>query len=408
MALRFSTMQQEFFHNAHRRWNVKTGATRSGKTYMDYFLIPKRIRAVAGKPGRIFVLGNTKGTLQRNIIEPMQEIWGNKLVTSINSENKAKMFGEEVYCLGASKVTAVDIFRGASVKYLYGDEVVTWHQQAFDMMKSRLDRSYSIADLTCNPEGKLHWFKKFLDSDADIYCQKYRIDDNPFNDPQFVEDLKREYKGTVYYDRYINGDWVNAEGLVYSVFNEDQHVTDEEFEMLPAYYVSCDYGTQNATVFLLWHKIKDGRWLCEREYYYSGRESIRQKTDEQYCDDLISFLDGVRINAMFVDPSAASLITALRKRGIVVINAKNDVKNGIKETATRLNKGQLLFRPSCKHTIDEFYLYSWKPQPSKDDQKRNDIDDEVIKQHDHCMDALRYFVYTHLATSQVGTSTIRR
>ena len=407
MGLQFSPMQHEFFQNARSRWNVKTGATRSGKTFMDYYLIPKRIRAVAGKPGRIFILGNTKGTLMRNIIEPMQEIWGSKLVTSINSENKAKMFGEEVYCLGASKVTAVDVFRGASVKYLYGDEVVTWHQQAFDMMKSRLDRSYSIADLTCNPEGKLHWFKKFLDSNADIYCQKYTIDDNPFNDPKFVAELKREYEGTVYYDRYIRGEWVNAEGLVYSVFDEKMHVTTEEFEMLPVYYVSCDYGTQNATVFLLWHKIKDGRWLCEREYYYSGRESIRQKTDEQYCDDLISFLDGIRIKAMFVDPSAASLITALRKRGIVVINARNDVKNGIKETATRLNKGQILFRPCCKHTIDEFYLYSWKPQPSKDDQKRNDIDDEVIKQHDHCMDALRYFVYTHLATSKVGTSKLR-
>lgn len=409
MSLKFSPMQQEFFRNAHCRWNVKTGATRSGKTFMDYYVIPKRIRAVAGKPGRIFILGNTKGTLMRNIIEPMQEIWGSKLVGSINSENKAKMFGEEVYCLGASKVTAVDVFRGASVKYLYGDEVVTWNQQAFDMMKSRLDRSYSMADLTCNPEGKLHWFKKFLDSNANIYCQKYTIDDNPFNDPEFVANLKREYEGTVYYDRYIRGDWVNAEGLVYSVFNEEQHVTTEEFEMLPAYYVSCDYGTQNATVFLLWHKIKDGRWLCEKEYYYSGRESIRQKTDEQYCDDLERFLDGISIKGVIIDPSAASLIAALRKRGFIVFHAKNDVKNGIKETMVRINMGMLFFRPCCKHTIEEFYLYSWKPQPKNNTENpRNDIDDEVIKQNDHCMDALRYFVFTHLVTSKVGTSNIRR
>lgn len=394
----FSEKQKEFFKNANCRWNVKEGATRSGKTYMDLYLIPKRIRAVAGLPGRIFILGNTKGTLQRNIIEPLQEIWGDKLVSSINSNNKAYMFGEEVWCLGASKITANDILRGSSVKYCYGDEVVTWHPEAFIMLKSRLDRGYSKCDLTCNPEGKLHWFKQFLDSDADMFRQKYTIDDNPFNDPVFVQELKKEYAGTVYYDRYILGEWVNAEGIVYSMFDEDKHVTTEEFDFSPVYYVSCDYGTQNATVFLLWHKIADGRWLCEREYYYSGRDSIRQKTDEQYCDDLIKFLDGVHINGMIVDPSAASFIAALRRRGVVVLHANNAVLDGIRFTATLLNKGRILFRPCCKNTIQEFNLYSWKPDTA---------DDEVIKENDHAMDALRYFCYTHLATAKVGTSKLR-
>jgi PBSX family phage terminase large subunit len=266
------------------------------------------------------------------------------------------------------------------------------------MLKSRLDRGYSKCDLTCNPEGKLHWFKQFLDSDADMFRQKYTIDDNPFNDPVFVQKLKKEYAGTVYYDRYILGEWVNAEGIVYSMFDEDRHVTTEEFDFSPVYYVSCDYGTQNATVFLLWHKIADGRWLCEREYYYSGRDSIRQKTDEQYCDDLIKFLDGVHINGMIVDPSAASFIAALRRRGIVVLHASNAVLDGIRFTATLLNKGRILFRPCCKNTIQEFNLYSWKPDTA---------DDEVIKENDHAMDALRYFCYTHLATAKVGTSKLR-
>ena len=394
----FSQKQEEFFHNANKRWNIKTGATRSGKTFMDLYLIPKRIRAVAGLPGRIFILGNTKGTLQRNIIEPLQEIWGDKLVSSIRSDNRAMMFGEEVYCLGASKITAVDLFRGASVKYCYGDEVVTWHEQAFNMMKSRLDRSYSKCDLTCNPEGKLHWFKQFIDSDADMYVQKYQIDDNPFNDAEFVANLKKEYAGTVYYDRYILGEWVNAEGIVYSMFDESIHVTTEEMDMLPVYYVSCDYGTQNATVFLLWHKAADGRWICEREYYYSGRTEIRQKTDEQYCDDLETFLAGTKIQGMIVDPSAASFIAALRKRGITVIHANNSVLDGIRFTATQLNKKRILFRPCCKNTILEFNLYSWKPDTAVD---------EVIKENDHAMDALRYFCYTHLATSKVGTTKLR-
>lgn len=389
----FSAMQKDFFKNANHRWNVKTGATRSGKTYMDLYLIPKRIRAVAGLPGRIFILGNTKGTLQRNIIEPMQEIWGTDLVSDIGTDNTASMFGEKVYCLGASKITAANVFRGSSVKYCYGDEVVTWSQIAFDMLKSRLDRSYSKCDLTCNPEGKLHWFKKFIDSNVDMYIQKYTIDDNPFLDSMVKAELKKEYAGTVYYDRYILGDWVNAEGIVYSMFDENKHVTSEKLDTKDVYYVSCDYGTQNATVFLLWNKLSDGRWLCEKEYYYSGRNSIRQKTDEQYCDELYDWLDGRKINSIIVDPSAASFIASLKKRGYRVTKGKNDVISGIRFTASLLNHEKILFRPECKHMIEEFNLYSWKPDRPND---------EVIKDNDHCCDALRYFCYTHLQGSQAS------
>jgi PBSX family phage terminase large subunit len=396
--LNFSPMQNEFFRNAKCRWNIKTGATRSGKTFMDLYMIPKRIRAVAGLAGDVVLIGNTKETLQANIIQPLQNIWGANLVSDIGSNNYAQMFGEKVRCIGASKVTAANRLRGSAIKYCYGDEVVTWHPMAFEMLKSRLDRAYSKCDLTCNPEGKLHWFKQFLDSGAKMYCQKYTIDDNPFNDPEFVANLKQEYAGTVYYDRYILGDWVNAEGIVYSMFNEDIHVTTADFDFKPVYYVSCDYGTQNATVFLLWHKIQDGRWLCEKEYYYSGRSEIKQKTDEQYCDDLIKFIDGIKINGMIVDPSAASFIAALRKRGITVIHAKNAVLDGIRFTATLLNKRKILFRPCCKNLIQEFNLYSWKPDTAED---------EVIKENDHACDAMRYFCYTHLATSKVGTTNIR-
>lgn len=136
----FSPMQQKYFRSATHRWNVKSGATRSGKTYMDYYLIPKRIRAVAGCDGLVVLLGNTKGTLQRNIIEPLQNIWGGSFVSSIKSDNTAMLFGETVYCLGADKVNQVDRLRGSSIKYCYGDEVVTWHPEVFDMLKSRLDK----------------------------------------------------------------------------------------------------------------------------------------------------------------------------------------------------------------------------------------------------------------------------
>jgi PBSX family phage terminase large subunit len=267
------------------------------------------------------------------------------------------------------------------------------------MLKSRLDKPYSKFDGSCNPEGKLHWLKLFIDDKRfDTYVQKYTIFDNPALDPEFVRNICTEYSGTVYYDRFILGNWVNAEGLVYPMFDEAKHVTTQEFDFKPVYYVSCDYGTQNPTVFLLWHKIQDGRWLCEKEYYYSGRKEVKQKTDDEYCDDLIKFLDGIHISGIIVDPSAASFIAALRKRGFVVIAAKNAVVDGIRFTGGLINRSQILFRPCCKNTIQEFSVYSWNPDTEED---------TVIKENDHAMDAMRYFCYTHLATSKVGTPKLR-
>lgn len=211
----FSKKQMEYFQNANRRWNVKTGATRSGKTYMDYFVIPKRIRARINEPGLAFILGVSKSTLQRNIITPLQNIWGTSLVGNINSENICHMFGDDVYCLGAEKISQVSKLRGASVKYCYGDEVAEWNKDVFDMLKSRMDQECSCFDGACNPDAPQHWFKKFLDSDADIYCQKYELFDNPFLPQKFKDELCKEYRGTVLYDRYIRGLWVAAEGSVY-------------------------------------------------------------------------------------------------------------------------------------------------------------------------------------------------
>ena len=391
--------QNEYIRNANARWNIKSGAVRSGKSYCDIaYVILSRLRAVKDESGLNAILGVSQETIESNVLQPMREIYTGDIVGTINSRNIAMVCGVPVYCLGAEKASQVSKLQGKSIKYCYGDEIARWSPNVFEMLKSRLDKPYSKFDGSCNPEGKLHWLKLFIDNDKlDIYVQKYTIFDNPALTKDFVDNLCKEYAGTVYYDRLILGEWVNAEGIVYSMFDEAKHVTSAEYEMKPVYYVSCDYGTQNATVFLLWHKLVDGRWLCEKEYYYSGRKEIKQKTDEEYCDDLKKFIGDIHINGMIIDPSAASFIAALRKRGITVITAKNSVLDGIRFTASLLNKNMLLFRPCCKNTITEFSVYSWKPDT---------VEDEVIKDNDHCMDAMRYFCYTHLATSKVGTAIL--
>ena len=214
--MQLSDKQKEFWNNCNCRWNVKTGATRSGKTYLDYYIIPKRIRACRGD-GLIVLLGNTQGTIERNVLEPMRSIWGS-LVGTISSNNKAKLFGRDVYVLGADKKNQVARIQGAGIEYCYGDEITTWSQDVFQMLKSRLDKPNSCFDGTCNPDSPNHWFKEFLDSKANIYHQHYTIDDNPFLTDEFVTALKQEYYGTVYYNRFILGQWVRAEGAIYKLF----------------------------------------------------------------------------------------------------------------------------------------------------------------------------------------------
>ena len=246
----FSVKQREFLDNADRRWNIKYGATRSGKTYLDYYVIPKRIRNVVNEQGLIVILGNTKGTLQRNVIEPLQDIWGTELVSDIKSDNTAFLFGEKCYCLGADNKKHINKIRGSSFKYCYGDEVATWDEGVFQMLKSRLDKPYSKFDGTCNPEGPSHWFKKFLDGDADIYQQKYTLYDNPFLAKEVLQNLETEYKGTVFFDRYILGDWKAAEGTIYMLFADktQDFLVDKINEELAIVTIGVDYGAGKSKI----------------------------------------------------------------------------------------------------------------------------------------------------------------
>lgn len=241
-----SQKQTEFVRKADHRWNFKGGATRSGKTYLDFrWIIPMRIRERIGKAGLTVILGVTKSTIERNVLEPMRNEYGADLVGTISSDNTAWIFGEKCYCLGAEKVSQVSKIRGSSIKYCYGDEVADWSEEVFELLKSRLDREYSCFDGTFNPQFPTHWLKKFLDSDADIFSQTYTLDDNPFLPESFKENLKKEYAGTVFYDRYILGLWVRAEGAIYPLFADNPRRYAIANDQLPRFYyitIGVDFG----------------------------------------------------------------------------------------------------------------------------------------------------------------------
>ena len=326
--LDFTPKQKEFWKNCDHRWNVKGGATRSGKTFLDYYLIPKRIRAVSGKDGLYVILGNTKSTLQRNIIEPLQNIWGVDLESDIKADNTAMMFGEKVHCIGADKINQVNRLRGSSIKYCYGDEVVTWHEDVFNMLKSRLDKSYSRFDGTCNPESPRHWFKEFLDSDADIFYQQYTLYDNPFNPPEFVKALEIEYGGTVYFDRYVLGLWKRAEGVVFPDFADNPKKYLVKKEDLPKHFKWCmvgyDLGGNKSHYGLVASALGDDNVLYVLKADEIMPQDMKPEDVEEKAKKFIEYVEStynVRVQNCYIDDAYYTIINGLNSWRYIFDNA---------------------------------------------------------------------------------------
>ena len=394
MRLKLSEKQNEYIREAHARWNLKIGAVRSGKSYVDIAaVIPMNLRRLRDRDGLNVIIGVSKATVERNVLYPMREIYTSAVVGTINSQNIAFICGVPVYCLGAEKASQVAKIQGSSIKYCYGDEIAKWHEAVFSMLKSRLDKPYSRFDGACNPEHPGHWLKRFIDDpELSAYVQHYTIFDNPHLSKDFVDNLCLEYRGTVFYDRLILGKWTLAEGLIYPMYAEA--VGEPPKGDAAEYAVSIDYGTQNAFAALLWERHGDV-WYAVREYYYSGRDEKAQKTDEDYArdmDDFISDINTAEPLRVIIDPSAASFIAVLRRRvketgerKYRVVQADNAVLDGIRETAAAMKTGRIKISPALKAWRREAEGYAWDDKASED---------RPLKVNDHAMDATRYFAKT--------------
>ena len=394
---RLTKKQAEYIRNANHRWNVACGAVRSGKSYCQIsYCIPYRLLERKGRRGLRVILGATRENIERNILQPLRDIYGDSAATGITSNNFTRIFGEKVYCIGADNVRQVAKIRGSEIAYCAIDEATDINPEVFEMLKSRLSLPWSCCDITTNPSSPGHWFKKFIDSSkdgVDIYCQNYTIYDNPFLPHDYVKALEAEYSGTVYFDRYILGKWTLAEGLIYP--NYEKAVVEASslvsVEFYDQWVLSVDYGTQNATAALLFGR-RGNSWVLFREYRYSGRDTGRQKTDAEYVEDMLQLVHDIPCPngdaiEVIIDPSAASFIEAMRRTGrFKVRKADNDVLNGIRCTAVAMSSGKLYISNSCEGTIKELQGYIW-------DTSRDDVE-RPVKVEDHCMDAMRYFVKT--------------
>lgn len=389
-AIELSHKQAEYIRNANHRWNFKIGATQCGKTHLDtLFLIPDRIIERIGKPGLVFIVGVSKGTIQRNVIEPLQELWGD-LVSDISSDNTATMFGEKVYCIGAENIGMVRKFRGPRVKYLYIDEVVDINKEVFELLKSRLSFEYSMGEGSGNPQSRTHWFKEFLESDADIYVQKYTIFDNPFLPKKYIEDLCKEYQGTVYYNRYILGQWCNAEGLIFQqIANDCTRYITKEVQLNSVISIGIDWGGNKS-----YHSItatKISRSYKNIQCLKSDKMKATGTNTKQVFRWIINFIKEIQdlygtVSFIFCDSAEQVLNNSLQ--GELIANGLNikvqdsikiEIKNRIELWNRLLNLDRLSFIERQTKTVIEALqtaLYDEKAKDDRwiDDGETSDID----------------------------------
>lgn len=389
--IEISSKQAEYIRKATHRWNFKIGATQCGKTYIDtLFLIPERIRERLGLKGLVFIAGVSKGTIQRNVIEPLQEIWGNKLVTDIGSNNIAKIFGEKVYCIGAENVGMVRKFRGARIKYLYIDEVVDINEEVFELLKSRLSFEYSVGEGSGNPQSRTHYIKKFLESDVDVYVQHYTLFDNPFLPENVVKEMCKEYQGTVYYNRYILGQWCNAEGLIFQqIANDYKRFITNTVQYNSIISIGIDWGGNKSKHSITATKIS--RDFRSVQVLKASTMKATGTNTKQVFRWIINFIKEIQdkygtVSFIFADSAEQVLNNSLNgelranKINLIVQDSlKIEIKNRIELWNRLLNLDKLSFiENQCNSLIEALQtaLYDEKAKDDRwiDDGETSDID----------------------------------
>lgn len=369
------------------------GAVRSGKTsIMMVAFIDWAMREFSGQ--RFGICGKTVDSATKNIIVPYISMYYAKQRYTLRWRRSDKLLEVkrgavtnwfEVF--GGKDESSQDLIQGRTFAGVLLDEVVLMPKSFVNQALARCSVDGARLWFSCNPGSPQHWFytewiKKHSERNA-LYLH-FAMTDNPSLSEKTLERYRSQYSG-VFYDRYILGKWVLAEGLIYPMFDPEKH-TAANYGTQGMYYISIDYGTVNPTAMGLW-MVQNGTAVMVKEYYYNSRKEGKQKTDEEYYADLEEFAGKLQIQRVIVDPSAASFKECIRRHGkFHVWDAQNAVLDGIRYTATLLQAGRLLFDGSCTNTFNEFGAYCW------DDS--NPSEDAVIKENDHSMDQVRYFAMT--------------
>lgn len=420
----FTEKQKKVLRCANKRFNILSGATRSGKTHITYFLIILRIREHYNN--NILFCGKTLATLERNIFVEMRKWFGEEYIGEVKSDMSGnrmiKIFGKSCYCVGANDERAVTKIQGLGLGYAYCDELTTYPENFFRMLQSRLDRDDSKCDATCNPEGPTHFVKKLIDDDPEhVYNEHFSIYDNTFLAKEFVETLEHQYRGTIYFEKWILGNWVKAEGAVYPLFRKEVHfLTPAEFSRrygrhsIRYVIFGGDGANTNDATALVPLAIMDNGQAVRLEMFYHNPKINGQLSNEQLVPYIQHYLQDLQEKYRFrengvefvttVDCAAADLVLTLAYRLPPEYNVQKFTKKDILQTTDVVNNA-LSRRAVCILDFGGYFNYVRNEFVAGDDQLVIDLENMVWDKKNNrkyddtvpndCADAFRYALNTY-------------
>lgn len=400
MTLPLSEKQLEFITNSTAHWNLAHGSVRSGKTVGTLF---RFMQAVFECPdSQIWMIGHTADTIYQNavrlLLESDQLAMYRPFCTWFAGKRQLKFLDKTISTLGAKDEGAIGQFQGKTMSLAYCDEMSLYPESIIDMIDTRLSNPHSMGFASMNPAHPTHklktWIDKAEEGDKNYYSLHFTLEDNPYLDEEYKSRIKNSLSG-VFYKRNYLGLWCLAEGAIFDFFDKSVHMVSKPPRCAEYWIAGIDYGTVNNFACVL-IGINTGRttqsgicrWV-EKEYVWDSKKQGRQKTNGEYADDVAAFLEPYGPKGVYVDPSAASFKLELRKRGMHVVDADNDVMNGITFMCAEMQKGNLFVCKECVSLIKEIEGYVW------DSKSCLKGEDRPLKVGDHAIDALRYASFTH-------------
>jgi PBSX family phage terminase large subunit len=390
MKVKLSPKQIVAYKESTHRINILSGSVRSGKSFVSLLRFIEELRT--GPDGAYIMCGKSERTVLHNIIEPLQQFTGG-IIRYNRGLGEFTLFGKKVYVVGANDERAEGKIRGSTFSGALVDEASIIPESFFRMLLSRLSVKGAKVFVTTNPDSPYHWLKTdFIDrhDELDIRTFKFTLEDNPSLDISYVSALKKEYQG-LWFKRFIEGEWVLAEGSVFDFFDQSIHVCREPPSYAKHFFLGIDYGTTNPFAAVLVGYNDDYRpslWV-EKEYYWDPKVQGYQKTDAEFAQDLQREFGGYPVRMMYLDPAAQSFEVELRRQKKPVKQAKNDVLDGIRFVSNLFSQGDLRICKCCTNLIKEIEGYVW------DDKCIRLGIDKPVKQRDHAIDALRYVLFTY-------------
>lgn len=403
MTAPLSPKQIKYIVESTNKWNIAHGSVRSGKTVCTLF---RFMQACYECPdSEIVMVGHSSDTIYNNAVrllfESPQFAIYRPFCTWQPGKRQLLFRDKTIRTLGAKDEGAIGNFQGLTLSLCYCDEMTLYPTSIINMIDTRLSKSHSMGFASMNPSHPSHQIKTWIDKadrgDPNYYQLHFTLDDNPYVDEAYKQRIRDSLSGLFYKRNYL-GLWCLAEGAIFDFFDTDIHVLRKAPRAAEYFVAGIDYGFANAFACVVMgvstgKYAQEGicRWV-EDEYYWDSKTKGKQLTNWEYAKAVAEFLEPYGVRHVYIDPSAASFRHELRKFGLNVVDADNDVLPGISFMTSEMHKGNLFVLDRCKNLIREIEGYVW------DSKKADRGDDEPIKKHDHAIDALRYVAYTHKVT----------